>query len=63
MFRSLYLSRPWSACFESEDEAAKAAAEKTAADKAAAENVALYSTEMSMFEAVGKLYELGARSC
>ena len=32
-------------------------------DKAAAENVALYSTEMSMFEAVGKLYELGARSC
>ena len=35
MFRSLYLSRPWSACFEGEDEAAKAAADKTAADKAA----------------------------
>jgi hypothetical protein len=40
MFRSLYLSRPWSACFENEDEAAKAAAEKTAADKAAAEKAA-----------------------
>ena len=37
MFHSLYLSRPWSACFEGEDDAAKAAAEKAAADKAAAE--------------------------
>ena len=36
MFRSLYLSRPWSACFEGEDEAAK----KAAADKAAAEAAA-----------------------
>lgn len=34
---SLYLSRPWSACFEGEDDAAKAAAEKAAAEKAAAE--------------------------
>ena len=39
MFRSLYLSRPWSACFENEDEAAKAAAEKAAAEKAAAGKV------------------------
>ena len=37
---SLYLSRPWSACFEGEDDAAKAAAEKAAADKAAAEAAA-----------------------
>jgi len=33
---SLYLSRPWSACFEGEDDAAKAAAEKAAAEAAAA---------------------------
>jgi len=33
---SLYLSRPWSACFEGEDDAAKAAADKAAADAAAA---------------------------
>ena len=33
---SLYLSRPWSACFEGEDDAAKAAAEKVAAEAAAA---------------------------
>jgi hypothetical protein len=37
MFRSLYLSRPWSSCFEGEDDAAKAAADKAAADKAAAD--------------------------
>lgn len=35
MFTSLYLSRPWSACFEGEDDAAKAAADKAAADAAA----------------------------
>ena len=40
MFRSLYLSRPWSSCFEGEDDAAKAAADKAAADKAAAEAAA-----------------------
>ena len=40
MFRSLYLSRPWSACFEGEDEAAKAAVEKAAVEKAAAEKAA-----------------------
>ncbi len=34
---SLYLSRPWSACFEGDDDAAKAAAEKAAVEKAAAE--------------------------
>ncbi len=33
---SLYLSRPWSACFEGEDDAAKAAAEKAAAEAVAA---------------------------
>ena len=33
MFRSLYLSRPWSSCFEGEDDAAKAAADKAAADR------------------------------
>jgi len=32
---SLYLSRPWSACFEGEDDAAKVAAEKAAAEAAA----------------------------
>ena len=36
MFNSLYLSRPWSACFEGEDDATKAAAEKAAAEAAAA---------------------------
>jgi len=40
MFRSLYLSRPWSSCFEGEDDAAKAAADKAAADKAAADKAA-----------------------
>jgi len=41
MFRSLYLSRPWSACFEGEDDAAKkAAADKAAAEKAAADAAA-----------------------
>ena len=40
MFRSLYLSRPWSSCFEGEDDAATAAAEKAAAEKAAAEAAA-----------------------
>jgi hypothetical protein len=40
MFRSLYLSRPWSACFEGDDDAAKAAADKAAADKAAADAAA-----------------------
>ena len=40
MFRSLYLSRPWSSCFEGEDDAAKAAADKAAADKAAADAAA-----------------------
>jgi acetolactate synthase small subunit len=40
MFRSLYLSRPWSCCFEGEEEAAKVAAEKTATEKAAAETAA-----------------------
>jgi acetolactate synthase small subunit len=40
MFRSLYLSRPWSSCFEGEEEAAKAATEKAATDKAAAEAAA-----------------------
>jgi hypothetical protein len=33
---SLYLSRPWSACFEGEEDAAKAAADKAAADATAA---------------------------
>jgi len=37
---SLYLARPWSACFEGEDDAAKAAAEKAAAEKAQAEAAA-----------------------
>ena len=37
---SLYLARPWSACFEGEDDADKAAADKAAADKAAAEAAA-----------------------
>ena len=37
---SLYLSRPWSACFEGEDDSAKVAAEKAAAEKAAAEAAA-----------------------
>ena len=41
MFRSLYLSRPWSSCFEGEDDAAKAAADKAAADAAAADAAAL----------------------
>ena len=40
MFRSLYLSRPWSSCFEGEDDAAKAAADKAAADKATADAAA-----------------------
>jgi len=40
MFRSLYLSRPWSSCFEGEDDAAKAAADKAAADKAAVDTAA-----------------------
>ena len=40
MFRSLYLSRPWCACFEGEDDDAKAAADKAAADKAAADAAA-----------------------
>jgi len=38
MFNSVYLSRPWSACFEGDDEAAKAVA--AVAAKAAAEAVA-----------------------
>ena len=33
---SLYLSRPWSACFEGDDDTEKAAADKAAADAAAA---------------------------
>ena len=37
---SLYLSRPWSTCFEGEDDAAKAAADKAVADKAAADAAA-----------------------
>jgi hypothetical protein len=37
---SLYLSRPWSACFEGDDDAVKTAAEKAAAEKAAAEKAA-----------------------
>ena len=36
MFNSLYLSRPWSACYEGDDDADKAAAEKAAAEAAAA---------------------------
>ena len=32
-------------------------------EKAAVEGVPLYATDMSMFELVGKLYELGVRSC
>jgi hypothetical protein len=36
MFNSLYLSRPWSACYEGDDDAEKAAAEKAAAEAAAA---------------------------
>jgi len=40
MFTSLYLSRPWSACFEGDDDAAKAAADKAAADAAAASTAA-----------------------
>ena len=37
---SLYLARPWSACFEGEDDATQAAAEKAAAEKAAADAAA-----------------------
>ena len=40
MFRSLYLSRPWSSCFEGEDDAAKAAPDKAAAEKAATDAAA-----------------------
>ena len=40
MFNSLYLSRPWSACYEGDDDAEKAAAEKAAA----AEKVARWAT-------------------
>jgi len=40
MFRSLYLSRPWSSCFEGEDDATKAAADKAAAEKAATDAAA-----------------------
>jgi len=42
MFNSLYLSRPWSVCFEGEDTVAadKATADKAAADKAAADKAA-----------------------
>ena len=36
MFNSLYLSRPWSACYEGDDDAEEAAAEKAAAEAAAA---------------------------
>ena len=32
-------------------------------EKAAVEGVPFYATDMSMFELVGKLYELGVRSC
>ena len=32
-------------------------------EKAADENIALYTSEMSMFDLVGKLYEMGIRSC
>lgn len=32
-------------------------------EKAREENVPLYTTDMSMFDLVGKLYELGVRSC
>ncbi len=32
-------------------------------EKARSENVPLYTTDMSMFDLVGKLYELGVRSC
>lgn len=32
-------------------------------EKACDENVALYTTNQSLFEVVGKLYELGLRSC
>jgi hypothetical protein len=35
MFQSLYLARPWSSCFEGEDDAAAKAAAKAAAEKAA----------------------------
>jgi len=37
---SLYLARPWSACFEGEDDVAKAAAAKAATEKAATEKAA-----------------------
>jgi len=32
-------------------------------EKAEAENLPLYITDMTMFELIGKLYEIGIRSC